>query len=207
MRHATTEWNRIGRIQGHGDSPLSPAGKTMVMEWIEPIRTVVWDQILCSDLGRARATAELINSFLHIPLETDPRLREMDWGQWTGLTRPEIRERFPEILKNEDIEQWSFSPPDGESYLQVRGRGLQALREAAGRMPGIRYLVVTHEGLMKCLYYRPEDHGLPKNVLTLMKPWRIHILAGTKDGLRLEIPNAIRLNPGHPDHDDLPGLP
>ncbi|HSO67245.1 MAG TPA: histidine phosphatase family protein [Desulfatirhabdiaceae bacterium] len=194
MRHAITEWNKEGRIQGHSDSPLSSEGRHMAAKWAKILQHGNWSRILCSDSGRAKTTALLLNSVLALPLEIDARLREMDWGQWTGLTRQDIRERFADILERQNVADWNFTPPGGESQLQVRKRGMAALQEAALNWPGQRILTITHEGLMKCLFYDPNHRNSTDHALICMEPWRVHIMICTDCELSLEFPNAIRLD-------------
>jgi broad specificity phosphatase PhoE len=91
IRHAQTEWNREKKIQGHSDSPLTADGERQASSWGRRLLQFPWDRILASDSGRALTTAERINAFLKIPLETDPRLREQDWGQWVGKTIAQIQ--------------------------------------------------------------------------------------------------------------------
>ncbi len=198
MRHATTLWNEAGRIQGHSDSPLSDAGRHMAAEWAKILHTDSWSRILCSDSGRAKATAMLLNSVLDLPMETDARLREMDWGQWTGMTREEVRLQFSDILQRQNAADWTFTPPGGESQLQVRKRGIQALQDAARKWPNQCILTVTHEGMMKCLFYDPDSQCSPGGVAVLMEPWRVHIMACTSRNVFLEYPNAIRLDATDP---------
>lgn len=194
MRHAVTEWNKEGRIQGHSDSPLSSEGRHMAAKWAKILQHGNWRRILCSDSGRAKTTAMLLNSVLALPLEIDARLREMDWGQWTGLTRQDIRDRFADTLRNQNVGDWSFTPPGGENQLQVRKRGIQALKEAAMKWPGQYILTITHEGLIKCLFYDPDNQHATGHEPIGMEPWRVHVMVCTASGLTLEIPNAIRLD-------------
>ena len=76
-RHGETEWNRIGKLQGWLDSPLTDAGRALAeqVRW-EP------DYVVSSDLGRAVETARLM--FPQVPIQTDARLREIFLGDWQG---------------------------------------------------------------------------------------------------------------------------
>ena len=93
LRHGKTEWNQKKRIQGQEDSPLTAEGRTEAGQWGLKLKDVLWNRVLTSDLGRAMETATLINQVLKVPLFQDSRLREQDWGKWTGKTRASARRR------------------------------------------------------------------------------------------------------------------
>lgn len=104
VRHAQSVWNAAGRWQGWSDAPLSPlgvdqaqrAGRALAAAGVTPA------VVACSDLQRARRTAELIADEVGYdrPLAVDRRLREQDLGEWNGLTSAEIEARWPgEVLE------------------------------------------------------------------------------------------------------------
>ena len=90
IRHGPTAWNEARRIQGHQDQPLSDAGRDEVARWRVPPEIAAFDWV-SSPLIRAVETARLLGA--PAPLATDPRLVEMDWGEWEGHTLAELRER------------------------------------------------------------------------------------------------------------------
>lgn len=166
LRHGETEWNRQKRIQGQGESPLTPEGRDDAMRWGESLPGWGFSRMVCSDLGRAVDTATYINTSLLLHLEKDPRLREQDWGQWSGRLIRDIRAEDPELLAAEEQKGWDFTPPGGESRRQVLARALQALRDIASRHPGERILIVSHKGVLRTLAhhllqsdYTPESLG------------------------------------------------
>jgi probable phosphoglycerate mutase len=195
IRHAQTDWNREKKIQGHSDSPLTADGKKQASSWGQRLLQFPWDRILASDTGRALTTAERINAFLKIPLETDPRLREQDWGQWVGKTIPQIRTEAPRVLDGQIRAGWGFCPPGGEDRRKVSARSQKALQEAAGKWPGDNLLVVTHEGVIKSLvYYLCGRKFLPSEP-PLLKSYRLHWLVFDGHGLQIEKVNALGLDP------------
>ena len=131
IRHAATVWNREGRIQGHADSPLSDAGRRQIDAWRPHIAAWQPDAILGSDLGRAVATARGLNRGVNLPLTTDPRLREQDWGRWTGRIHKRLKDEDAATYARQTNRGWQFQPPGGESYLQVLERTLASLMETA----------------------------------------------------------------------------
>lgn len=84
MRHATTEWNREGRLQGRTDIPLNEAGRLLARQAHQAYRELHFDLCYCSPLIRARETAELFLAGKDVPILTDDRLQEMCFGICEG---------------------------------------------------------------------------------------------------------------------------
>ena len=100
MRHGQSEWNAIGRWQGQADPPLSDLGRRQAREAARAIGAV--DAVWASDLRRAAETAAIISADIGVgPVVLDPDLRERDAGEFSGLTRAEIEERFPGYLEDD----------------------------------------------------------------------------------------------------------
>jgi alpha-ribazole phosphatase len=81
-RHGETEWNRIGRWQGHADPPLNEAGRLQAVELAERLARDGITVIYASDLRRASETAQVIGERLGLEVHEDPALREIDVGSW-----------------------------------------------------------------------------------------------------------------------------
>lgn len=145
-RHGETEWNRDGIWQGWADPPLNETGRAQARELAEQLRDVPFDAVYSSDLQRARETAEIAAAPHGVPVVTDPGLREIDIGSWSGLTRAEIEERFPDGER-----------PGGETREQHASRVLEAVERIARENPGRRILLVTHGGTMRALHGHVTD--------------------------------------------------
>jgi probable phosphoglycerate mutase len=146
-RHGQSEWNALGRWQGQADPPLSDLGRLQAREAARSIGAV--DAVWASDLQRAVETATIIAGEIGVgPVVVDPDLRERDAGEFSGLTRAEIEERFPGYLAAER------RPPSWEPDDALLARALGALRRIAAALPGGDVLVVTHGGLV----YTIEAH-------------------------------------------------
>jgi len=194
LRHAVTEWNALRRIQGQADSPLTPAGRSMALEWGKLLAGYGWHRILSSDLGRARDTAGRINRTLNLPVTADTRLREMDWGKWTGYSVSELKTAFPDQWSEQTALEWDFRPPGGESFRDVWQRGIDVLREASGTWPGENILVVTHEGVIKSiLYHKTTLSDLIANGQGLL-PYHLHCLVFSDGRLSVERLNSLSLS-------------
>jgi broad specificity phosphatase PhoE len=159
VRHAESEWNATGRWQGHGDPPLSQRGRGQAALLAEQLRDEKVDVLICSDLGRARETAQYLARAWNLNAEPDARFRELDIGDWTGLTREEILERAGERLLRFDAEEPDVRPGGGESRREIRERVRGALAQVASERAGQRVALVTHLGVIRALIpgSRPEN--------------------------------------------------
>ena len=138
VRHGETEWNRIGRYQGWGDSPLTERGVAQaeaIGRRLREIPEASAAEIVASPLGRARRTAEIIAERLTYmaPLRFDERLREISLGSWEGLDHAQIRALAPDLLAGDARHEWYFRTPDGETYETFSGRLAEWLDEPRER--------------------------------------------------------------------------
>lgn len=193
IRHAVTEWNRQRRIQGQQDSALTPEGVRNAQRWGKRLADFSWDRILASDTGRALRTAQRVNDTLELPLESDARLREQDWGQWTGMTVAEVESLYARIPKEQVGTGWAFCPPGGESRNRMWDRGREILVRTAERWPGANVLVVTHEGTIRCLLNRCLGYRFLAEEPRFMRPYHLHTLRCRDGRLEIEAVNALDL--------------
>ena len=191
LRHAETEWNHLKRIQGQQDSALTAEGRTQARSWAGILETMGWNRILTSDLGRARETTRLVNDSWKLPVRAEVGLREQDWGDWVGRTIRDISREEPDALARVESAGWEFRPPGGEDRHEVWERSSSALLRAARQWPGENILVVTHEGVIKCLIYRLCGRKFLPSEPKLIKPGYLHRLAEEQGELRVEKVNAL----------------
>jgi probable phosphoglycerate mutase len=193
VRHAETFWNREKRIQGQSDSALTENGKKDADNWGRRLSRFSWDCILMSDSGRAVETAVRINHHLQLSVESDPRLREQDWGRWTGRIITQIETEVSDRLQEKHMQGWKFCPPGGEDRLSVWHRSHSALTEAAHRWRGDTILIVTHEGVIKSLIYHLSGRHFLPDEPALLKSYNLHWLIFSNNVLRIEKINALAL--------------
>lgn len=145
-RHGRTAWNAVGRWQGHADPPLDDEGRTQAAELAGSLVAAGIGAIVSSDLARAVETAGIVAGRLGLPVTEDLRLREIDVGSWSGLTRAEVAERYPE-----GFARWQAGEigHDGETREQLAARVAAALVDVAALHPGATVLVVTHGGAIR----------------------------------------------------------
>ena len=145
IRHGQTEWNATGRWQGQADPPLNDVGHEQAQRTAQELRTQQIEVLISSDLKRAHETAESIATVLQLEVQLEPRLREVNLGDWQGLYSTEIRARWPV-----EVEQWhnaplSVRPPQGETIAELADRVLEAADDIARRYPQQRVGIVAHE--------------------------------------------------------------
>src|SRR3954453_8294398 len=127
VRHGATAFNQERRWQGQHDSPLSAAGRAEARALAARVAAVHPEAIYSSDLPRARETAAAIAQLTGLEPAFDPRWREVDVGEWLGLTPEEVQKRYPE-----GYARWLAGGTgweQGESYPEMAARGLAAVRD------------------------------------------------------------------------------
>jgi broad specificity phosphatase PhoE len=149
-RHGETDWNREGRFQGHADPPLNSTGRAQAVDLSVTLMAEELAAVYSSPLRRALETAEVVAASHGLePVSVDD-LREVDVGSWSGLTRGEVEERFPEqFARWLDYGQgWE----DGETYGEMGKRAVDALLRLAAAHDGERVLAVTHGGPIRAAF-------------------------------------------------------
>ena len=142
IRHGTTDWNALGRIQGRTDRPLDASGSAAIRAAVLPPG---WASAACyaSPLKRAMETAHLLG-LRPIP---EPGLIEMAWGEWEGQRLSDLRAELGDAMRANEARGLDFRPPGGESPRDVQQRLRPVLKNLAG--PAI---FVTHKGVLRALY-------------------------------------------------------
>jgi probable phosphoglycerate mutase len=143
VRHDQSEWNALGRWQGHADPPLSHLGRRQAEHAADHLPPL--GRVVSSDLQRAAETADIIARRWGVgPVERVGAIRERDVGPWQGLTHGEIEDGWPGYLAARQ------RPPGFESDEDLLARALPAL-VALGAAAEEAALVVTHGGLLGSL--------------------------------------------------------
>jgi probable phosphoglycerate mutase len=154
VRHGQTPWNSEGLWQGHGDPGLTDLGRAQADELARVLVAEAkrpWTHVIASDLERARETAFVLAESLGLPFEFDERLRELDIGDWSGLSRDEIERLDPERLYAFESGEPTVRPGGGESRVEIRARTHAFMCDVAERFAGGSIIVVTHLGVIRAL--------------------------------------------------------
>lgn len=134
--HGTTFDNEQGRASGHNDVALSPLGEQNARDLGLRYTDTPIDVVFCSDLSRAYRTAEIAFEGRDIPVIKDARLRECDYGTWTGRPSKEI--------EADRINRITDSFPEGESYAQTSLRMLNFLNEISQQYGEKTIMIIGH---------------------------------------------------------------
>ena len=147
VRHGETDWTRDHLWQGQAGPGLNDVGRRQAAQLSSQITNI--DAVYSSDAPRAYETAEIVAARQGLPVHTDARLREVDFGHWEGLTRAQIDERFAGAFA-----RWLTGdaiPDGGESDREMADRVFAVLSEIAERHPHARILVVTSGGPIRAV--------------------------------------------------------
>lgn len=137
MRHADTAWSRAGRIQGRADPPLLENVTVRMPQACRGMR------IVTSPLSRCVQTAALLGA---PQAAHEPRLIEMDWGEWQGETLAALRQRLGDAMRDNEARGLDFRPAGGESPREVLARVAQWMTTLAEPT-----LAVTHRGVIRAV--------------------------------------------------------
>jgi broad specificity phosphatase PhoE len=182
IRHGQTDWNVEGRYQGQSDVPLNATGLDQAAALAASLDGQHFDALYSSDLARAYQTAEVIAAHTGLPVQTDPRLREINQGDWQGRTLDEIKGIYNEgtQARRVTIDPVTARAPGGESVWEVSQRMAQAADDIARRYPAGRVLVVGHGLALATLYCQAENIPLaqvysriPENTQSTIIQWEI----------------------------------
>jgi alpha-ribazole phosphatase len=157
-RHGESDWNAANRFQGHSDRPLTEEGRRQAEALAELVAQENVDAIYSSPLIRALDTAKIVAARSGLEVTELEDLREVDTGNWSGLSRAEVQERFPE-----GFERWIAGGSgweDGETYEEMSERVLRAIRTIAVAHPKGRVLVVSHGGPIRAVQSAAEGVDL-----------------------------------------------
>lgn len=122
VRHGETEWNKMKRVQGMTNIPLSQHGQRQARLVARRLRNLRISAIFSSPLDRAKSTANAIGAACRVPVTVDESLREINFGDWEGCTFEEIGARDPEMLAVWNATPHLCTPPNAETLLQVAER-------------------------------------------------------------------------------------
>ncbi|MDD7936901.1 histidine phosphatase family protein [Actinomycetospora lutea] len=161
-RHGETRWHAENRYAGRSDVELAPGGYRQAEALARWAAGAGLDAVVTSPLQRAVHTATPAARAAGLPLHTDPRLVEVDFGEGDGHTREEMETLFPDALAAFLAKPASSPLPGGETGPDAVERALPVVDEVRAAHPDGRVLVVAHQTLLRLLLCQllgiPLDH-------------------------------------------------
>ncbi len=157
VRHGETEWNRVSRFQGGIDVPLNDNGRSQAQQAGEFLKDVPIDFAITSPMLRPKETAEIILKYHpKVELELQEEFREINHGLWEGKLESEIRQEYPDLLRQWQIAPETVQMPEGENLQQVWDRAVACwdgiIQSAAMSDTELKTgLVVAHDAINKVI--------------------------------------------------------
>jgi probable phosphoglycerate mutase len=188
LRHGETEWSRSGRHTSHTDLELTDVGRERAKLASEVFAELQLDNplVISSPMRRALQTAELAGLTVD---EVYPILREWDYGNYEGLTTPEIRKTVPDWLI------WTHGADGGESVAEVTERADGAVELALRHMVSRDVVFVGHAHFSRSVISRWVELPVPMGIRFAMAPASIAVL-GFEHAIRQIIAQGLT---GHRD--------
>jgi len=153
VRHAQTQWNRAGVIQGQQDSPVTERGERETAALLAALKDEGYapESVFSSPLARARSMGEQLAALFQAPLVIDAALMEQSFGRYEGLSTQELQAEADALFAHDA----AFCPPGGESLAQAVQRMLAFLQHQHTRAAHKTLCVVCHghvtQGLLALL--------------------------------------------------------
>ena len=149
IRHAETDMS--GTFCGRSDPELNVRGHLQLVELIKDLSAENFDVVYSSDLRRAHTTARAIAQAFGRGCHVRSALREIDFGQWEGLTWKEIELRDETYARRWLAEYPHLPAPEGESLRDFERRVLDEVKllSMEAETEDRRIAVVTHAGVLR----------------------------------------------------------
>lgn len=159
VRHCEAEGNTKGVLQGRMDCDVSGNGETQLELVALRLRNEPLAAIYSSPLRRAFKTAQAINRYHGLTIAVDPRLSEIDLGDWDGRSWEEIAAQDSLMFRVWNETPGKFRATGGESMREVYDRMWAAALDMVKANPGKTVCVVSHGCAIRNLLCRAL--GLP----------------------------------------------
>ncbi|HDS1734400.1 MULTISPECIES: alpha-ribazole phosphatase family protein [Pseudomonas] len=159
LRHGETELG--GGLRGSLDDALTERGWAQMRAALE--QAGPWDALVSSPLQRCARFADEVGERLVLPVQLEPGLQELHFGDWEGHSAAQLMETQAEQLGRFWADPYAFTPPGGEPVEAFAERVLAAIAGLQRAYAGKQVLLVTHGGVMRLLLARAR--GLPREQL------------------------------------------
>ncbi len=161
VRHGETPYNKVSRYQGWTDVPLNETGIKQAEALAEYLKDVPIDVFISSPLQCAYLTTQKVAELHGMQIEyTDPRLREINYGDWAKKYTKDLEKKYPQQFALWKRKPWLVIHPNGESLQELGDRARAALNDAVARYPGKTIFIGAHSYLNGALICNVLDLSL-----------------------------------------------
>jgi alpha-ribazole phosphatase len=150
VRHGDIDQGRNKRYIGQSDIKLSSLGLEQADFLKQSFKVIPLNNIYCSDLSRARQTAEIIAAPHAIVPTTLAELRELNMGEWEGKLFSEIKSNYPKEFRERGEDIANYASPKGESFLDCSQRVIPIF-ERFSQSDENTILIVGHAGMNRVI--------------------------------------------------------
>jgi alpha-ribazole phosphatase len=170
IRHGEVEGAESDTLLGRTDTPLSARGLEQARQLAEVLSSAQLSAVYCSDLRRARTTAEIIAKHSNLKVQESSAWREIDMGEWEGRTMASLHEEAPQLVARLFDDPSSFEYQGGESFACFTGRVLNAVDQLLMMHGNGEVVLVAHGGVCRTII--GSALGIPaKNWLRLAQDY------------------------------------
>ena len=178
------------RLIGQMDLPLTDMGRHQAQYWRECLSDVPLARIISSDLSRCMETARIVAAGRSTPISPLTGLREINLGQWDGMSFRQIKERWPEAYRKRGMEIARFRPPAGESFLDLQQRVVPAFEKAVDQADK-NILIVAHAGVNRMILCHLLGMP-PENLFRIAQGWgAMNLIDRQANGYRIQLLNLL----------------
>ena len=143
VRHGETEWNKLGKFQGHWDTTLNSRGLAQAQETAREVVGWKHSAVHSSPLHRTMQVAEEISRLSGKPVVPVAGFKELSLGDLEGVTGEEMRERWPEVYAAWNADPAAVSMPNGESLAELQERAWNSLLDLERTHPDEETLIIV----------------------------------------------------------------
>lgn len=173
IRHGQTAANALGLKQGTINSDitlLNETGNEQAQRLHDHFDVGFADKMIVSPLHRTQKTAAILNATAQLPIEIDPRILEISYGQWDGQKNSELQTQYPDVFDpvlHDVLPSYINYATDGETFDHVVDRVTAFMTDYARRSANGKYIVVTHGFTVKAAALAALQ---PQDAMTLPEP-------------------------------------
>jgi len=191
LRHGEIEDPTNRRYIGQTDCALSEKGRAQADFWKKWFQGQRLTSIFCSDLKRSSETAAIISGDRQMEVRVDPKLREVNLGDWDGRSMRDIRTKFPKEWKKRGDAIDTFCPPKGESFTDLYRRVVPTFENIA-QFASDPVLIVGHAGVNRMILCRVL--GMPiRNLFSIRQDYgALNLIDNSKKELQVA---AVNIRP------------